>query len=104
MNNVHASGVLGWIEQANVPFMHSQAGEPSVCGSFSQDLAGVGIPFNSDNWSVAENEVGEQAAAVAGKEVHGFKLIHATPALMAWLRVVANCHHHQPMQQHQQSD
>jgi hypothetical protein len=59
MNDVHASGVLGWVEQSNVPFPHSQAWKPSVCGSFSEDLAGISIPLNSDNWSVAENEVGK---------------------------------------------
>jgi hypothetical protein len=59
MNAVHDSGVLGWIEQADIPFMHSQAGEPSVCCSFSEDLASISIPLNSSNWSVAKNEVCE---------------------------------------------
>jgi hypothetical protein len=59
MNDVHDSGVLGWIKQADIPFMHSQAGKPSVCRSFSKDLAGISIPLNSGNWSVAENEVGK---------------------------------------------
>jgi TPP-dependent trihydroxycyclohexane-1,2-dione (THcHDO) dehydratase len=77
MNNVHDSGVFGWIKQADVPFMHSQAGKPSVCGSFSQDLAGISIPLNSGNWSVSENEVCKQSASVAGEKVHGSEFIHA---------------------------
>ena len=67
MNAVHFSGVLGWIEQADIPFMHSQTWEPSVCCSFSEDLAGVGIPLNSDNWCVSEDEVGKESTAVSGK-------------------------------------
>jgi hypothetical protein len=59
MNNVHDSGVLGWIEQSNVPFPHSQSGEPSICCAFSEDLAGISIPLNSDNWLVPEDEIGE---------------------------------------------
>jgi hypothetical protein len=71
MNNVHDAGVLGWIKQLNVPFPHSQAGKPSVCCSFPQDLAGVSIPLNSDNWLVSENKVGKESTAVTGKEMHG---------------------------------
>jgi len=59
MNAVHDSGVLGWVEQSNVPFPHVQAGKPSVCCAFSEDLAGISIPLNSDNWLVSENEVCE---------------------------------------------
>ena len=76
MNAVHASGVLGWIEQSNVTFPHVQAGEPSFCGSFSQDSAGVWLPLNSDNWRVSEDEVGKQSAADSSKEMHGS---HFTP-------------------------
>jgi hypothetical protein len=67
MNAVHASGVLGWIKQADISFPHPQAGEPSVCGSFAQDFAGVGFPLNSDNWLVSENEVGKQSTADSGE-------------------------------------
>jgi hypothetical protein len=59
MDAIHASGVVGWIEQPNVSFVHVQTGEPSVCGAFSQDLAGVGFPFHSDNWLVPKDEVGK---------------------------------------------
>lgn len=69
MDAVHASGVFGWIEQPDVPFPHSQAGEPSFCGSFSQDLAGVGFPLNSDNWRVSEDEVCKQSATGSSKQM-----------------------------------
>jgi hypothetical protein len=71
MDAIHASGVFGWVEQPNVALPHPQAGEPSVCGSFSQDLAGVGLPLDGHNGSVSEDEVAEQSAAGSGKEVHG---------------------------------
>jgi len=71
MNAVHDSGVLGWIEQSNVPFPHSQAGKPSFGCSFSQDSAGVWLPLHSDNWPVSQDEVGEESSTDAGKEVHG---------------------------------
>jgi hypothetical protein len=67
MDAIHFSGVLGWIEQTDIPFMHSQAWEPSIGGSFSKDLAGISIPLNSGNWSVAENEIGKETASMSGK-------------------------------------
>jgi len=67
MDCVHASGVVGWIEQPDISLVHVQAGEPSFCGALPQDLAGVGFPLNSDNWSVSEDEVGEQPATGSGK-------------------------------------
>jgi hypothetical protein len=67
MDAIHASGVFGWIEQPDVSLVHVQAGEPSVCGSFSQDLAGVGFPLHSDNWGVSEDEVGEESATGPGE-------------------------------------
>jgi hypothetical protein len=62
MDAVHSSGVFGWIEQPDIPFPHVQSWEPSVCGSFSEDLAGVWLPFNSDNWLMSEDEVCEQSS------------------------------------------
>ena len=70
MDAIHSAGVLGWIEQPNVPFPHSQAGEPPFGGSFSKDLAGVWLPLNSDNWPVPENEVCKQSTADSGEKVH----------------------------------
>jgi len=67
MDAIHASGVFGWIEQPNVSFPHMQSGKPSVCGSFSQDLADIGIPLNSDNWGVTEDEIGEQSSPDSGE-------------------------------------
>jgi hypothetical protein len=48
-----------------------QTGEPSVIGSFAQDFAGVGFPFNGHNGSVSEDEIGKQSATDSGKQVHG---------------------------------
>jgi len=67
MNAVHDSGVLGWIKQLDVPFPHSQFGKPAVCCAFSEDLAGISIPLNSDNWGVSEDEVGEKSSAMSGE-------------------------------------
>jgi hypothetical protein len=67
MDAVHDSGVLGWIEQSNVPFPHMQTGEPSFGGSFSQDLAGVWLQLNSDNWPVSEDEIGQESPADSGE-------------------------------------
>jgi hypothetical protein len=67
MDAIHFSGVFGWIEHSNVPFPHMQAGEPSFCGSFSQDSTGIGFPFHSDNWLMSENEIGKQSAADSGE-------------------------------------
>lgn len=67
MNAVHASGVFGWIEHPNVSLVHVQAGEPSVCGALSQDLACVGIPFDGDDGLVSKDEVGEQSASSASE-------------------------------------
>lgn len=77
MDAVHDSGVLGWIEQSDVPLPHVQAWEPSLCGSFSQDSAGVWLPLNSDNWRVSEDEVSKEPSADASKEVHGSHFTHA---------------------------
>jgi hypothetical protein len=63
MDAIHSAGVLGWIEQSDIPFPHVQAGEPSVFGSLSEDVTGVSIPLNSDNWFMAEDKVGEHPAA-----------------------------------------
>jgi hypothetical protein len=65
MNDVHDSGVLGWIKQSNVPFPHSQAWKPSVCCSFSEDLAGIFVPFHSDNWGVSKDFVGKEATSMS---------------------------------------
>jgi len=67
MDAIHFSGVFGWIEQPNVSFQHMQVGKPSVCGLFSQDLAGIGIPLNSDNWGVTEDEIGKQSSSNSGE-------------------------------------
>jgi hypothetical protein len=67
MDAIHAAGEVGWIEQPDVSFEHVQTGEPSVCGSLAQDLAGVGFPLHSNNWRVSEDEVGEQSAAGPGE-------------------------------------
>lgn len=69
MDATHSSRVFGWIEQPNVALMHAQAGEPTVGGALPEHGAGVGIPFNSGNWLVPEDEIGKQPSATAGKEV-----------------------------------
>ena len=79
MDAIHSAGVLGWIEQSDIAFPHVQSGEPSFCGSFSQDATGVGFPFHSDNWLVSENEVGKQSATDPCKEVHGLHVTLAPP-------------------------
>jgi hypothetical protein len=61
MDAIHLSGVLGWIEQSDVPFPHSQVWEPTFGGSLSQDFAGVWLPLNSDNWPVPKDEVGKES-------------------------------------------
>ena len=71
MEAIHASGVFGWIEHPDIPLPHSQAGEPSICGSLSQDLAAVGIPLNSDNWLMPEDEIGKESPSRPGEQVHG---------------------------------
>jgi hypothetical protein len=63
MDAIHSSGVFGWIKHPDVSFPHVQVWEPSFGGSFSQDLAGVSIPLNSDNWRVSKDEVGKQSAS-----------------------------------------
>ncbi len=67
MDAIHFSGVLGWIEQSDISFPHMQVGEPSFCCSFAEDTAGIGIPLNSDNWIMSEDEVGKESASDAGK-------------------------------------
>jgi hypothetical protein len=69
MQAIHSAGVFGWIEQPNVDFVHAQAGEPSVGGALSQDSAAVGIKLNCSDWSVSEDEIAEQSAASAGKQM-----------------------------------
>lgn len=69
MDAIHASGVVGWIEQPNVSLVHVQAGEPAIGGALSQDLACVGAPLNSDNWRVSEDAVGKQSATAAGEQM-----------------------------------
>jgi hypothetical protein len=59
MDAIHSARVFGWIEQPDVSLVHPQAGEPSFVGSLPQDLAAVGIPLNSDNWRMSEDEVGK---------------------------------------------
>jgi hypothetical protein len=76
MDDVHDSGVFGWIKQGDVPFMHSQSGKPPIIGSLSKDLAGISIPLNSDNWSVAENKVCKESTSVTCKKVHCPDFIH----------------------------
>jgi hypothetical protein len=60
---IHASRVFGWIEQPNVSLMHVQVGEPSLCSTFSEDLAAVSVPLNSGNWRVSEDEIGKESAS-----------------------------------------
>ena len=67
MDAIHFSGVLGWIEQSNVPFPHVQSWEPSFFCSFAQDLAGVWLPLNSDNWTVSKDEVCKQSTSNPGE-------------------------------------
>ena len=31
----------------------------AICCAFSEDLAGIGVPLNSDNWGVSKDEIGE---------------------------------------------
>jgi hypothetical protein len=81
MQAIHSAGVVGWIEQPNVAFVHAQLGEPSVGGALSQDSAAVWIKFNCSDWGVAEDKIGEQSAACAGKEVEG---LHVTATPRAW--------------------
>ena len=69
MNNIHSSGVLGWIEQADVPLVHTQPREPAVVASGSQDGATVGVEFDGSDGLVSEDEVGEQSTTGSGKEV-----------------------------------
>jgi len=78
MDAIHASRVVGWIEQPDIAFVHSQAGEPSFFRSLSEDLAGVSVPLNSGNWRMSEDEVGEQSAAGTSKEVEGSHVIAST--------------------------
>jgi len=54
---IHSAGVVGWIEQPNVSLVHVQPWEPSIGGSITQDLAGVGVPLDGGNGRVPENEV-----------------------------------------------
>ena len=67
MDAIHSAGVFGWIEQPNVSFVHVQPGEPTFSGSLAQDLAGVPVPLNSDNWLVPEDKIGKESAAGSGK-------------------------------------
>jgi hypothetical protein len=83
---IHSAGVFGWIEQPNIDLEHAQAGEPSLCGSLSENLAAVSIPLNSGNWRVSEDEIGEQSAAGACKEVEGSHFTASSLSLpcVAW--------------------
>jgi hypothetical protein len=67
MDAIHSSRVFGWIEQPYVAFVHAQAGEPSLCCSFAEDLAAVGVPLNSGNWRMSKDEVGKESAARSGE-------------------------------------
>lgn len=69
-DEIHSAGVRGWIEQPDISLVHVQTGEPSLCGSLSEDSAAVLVVFNSNNWGVPEDAVGEQSASSPGKEVH----------------------------------
>jgi hypothetical protein len=79
MDDVHSAGVFGWIEQPNVTLVHMQVWEPTTCGSLLQDLAGVLIPLNSNDWFVSEDKIGKQAASDAGKNVH---CLHSSSSLI----------------------
>lgn len=59
MDAIHSSGVFGWIEQSDIPFPHSQIGEPSFGCALSEDLASVGFPFDGGDWGMSQNEVCE---------------------------------------------
>jgi hypothetical protein len=59
MDEIHSAGVFGWIEHPDISLVHPQAGEPSIGGSLSEDLAGVSVPLDNGNGSVSEDEVGE---------------------------------------------
>ena len=79
MDAIHASGVFGWVKHPDIPFPHSQAREPSICGSLSQDLAAIGIPLNSDNWLVPEDEIGKESPSRPGEQVHGSQFTSTLP-------------------------
>jgi hypothetical protein len=65
MDAIHDALVLEWIKQSDISFPHMQSGEPSVCGSLSQNSAGVFVPLDCDNWLVSKDKVGKQSASNA---------------------------------------
>ena len=69
MDAIHFSFPVGCVEHPNVSLEHVQAGKPSFDGSLSEDLATIGVPFNSDNWLMSENKVGEESATCSGEKV-----------------------------------
>ena len=70
MDAVHFADVLGWIKQAHIAFPHRQVGEPAVCGSLSEDAAGVGVPLDGDDGGVSKDKISEQPSSSPGKKVH----------------------------------
>jgi hypothetical protein len=75
MDAIHVSGVIGWIEQPNVSFVHVQVWEPSIGSSFTQDLAGIRFPLDCADWLVSKDEIGEQSATTTGKQMHGSHIL-----------------------------
>jgi hypothetical protein len=45
------------VHGADIPLDDSHAGELAT-----QNGAGIGVPFNGDDWFVSEDEIGEDAA------------------------------------------
>jgi hypothetical protein len=66
---IHASGVVGWIEQPDVLLVHAQVWEPSVGGALSKDGATVGIDLDGADRSMPEDAVCEQSASSSGEEM-----------------------------------
>ena len=78
MDNVHDSGVFGWIEHPNISFVHMQPWKPSFGCSLAQRPAGVLVPLDCNDGPVPEDEIGEEPTSGAGKQVHGLE--HFTTA------------------------
>jgi hypothetical protein len=77
------------MEHPNVSLEHLQVREPPLGGSFSEDLATVGVPFDGADGLMPENKVCEESSASSGEEMERLDLFIQTvsPLKSAWMVV-----------------
>jgi hypothetical protein len=79
MDAIHFSFPVGCVEHPNVSLEHLQVWEPSFGGSFPEDLATVGVPFDGADGIMSENKVGEESTAGPGEQMERSHFISTYP-------------------------